>query len=139
MKNVRYYFITAICLLSSTSLFAQLEIKTDVKTDAITGTQTIQANVKGGSGEYTYAWGIKGAGLVPENSSSSTLMVLAPVEKSQYSIFVRDVKTGSIAYSTADVDAVAEKIADIVQMPGVGNGSRYRGNFTLPAKFTNPK
>lgn len=68
-------------------------------------------------------------------------MVLAPIGKSQYSIFVKDVKTGSIAYSTADAVAVAEKVDNIVRMPGMGdgNGSMYRYRPSLPSKFTNPR
>ncbi len=133
------FLMMATCLLSCTSLFAQLKVKTNVITDATTGNQTIQASVEGGSGDYTFAWGVNGAGIVPQNSSSPILQVLPPVEKSQYSIFVRDVKTGSIAYSTADVDAAAEKVADIVPMPGMGNGSKYRYNFSLPSNFTDPR
>ena len=141
MKSVKIFSMMAVCLLSYTSLRAQLKVKTNVTTDAVTGTQTIQAYAEGGSGDYTYAWGINGSGVVPQNNSSSTILVLAPVEKSQYSIFVRDVKTGTIAYSTADVNAVAEKIADIVSMPGMGNGNgnRYRYNPTIPLRFTNPR
>jgi hypothetical protein len=105
-------------LISSTTLFAQVKVTTQISSDASTGKQLIQAMVTGGSGQYSYAWGLSTPGVVPPNTASEFL--LAPAQEAEYIVFVRDKQTGVSAYTTVVVKTLAVNEKHMLRMPGEG-------------------
>lgn len=137
MKQSMRTLLILAGLVNCTAVFAQLKVSTKTGGDATTGKQIIQATVTGGSGQYTYAWGIVTPGLVPENSSVDALLV--PTQDAEYIVFVRDKKTGATAYSSAFVKTEVDKEAHFLRLPGEGNGSKYRYFPTGALQRTSPK
>ncbi|WP_461150599.1 hypothetical protein [Spirosoma pulveris] len=109
-------FLILVGLASSTTLLAQVKITTEITGDATTGNQLIQAKATGGSGKYSYAWGLTTPGAVPPNSASEVLLV--PSQEAEYIVFVRDRETGASAYSTVVVKALTMKEKHLIRMPG---------------------
>ncbi|MBO0929637.1 hypothetical protein [Fibrella aquatilis] len=108
--------LVLVGLISSTTLLAQVKVTTEVTGDAATGKQLIQANVTGGSGQYSYAWGLTTPGAVPPNNASEVLLV--PAQGAEYIVFVRDKETGASAYSTVVVKTLTVKEKHSIRMPG---------------------
>lgn len=136
MKQSMRTLAVLVSLASSTNLFAQLKVTTQIGGDATTGKQLIQATVKGGSGNYSYAWGLTTPGVVPENSASEVLLV--PAQAAEYIIFVRDRKTGDTAYSTVVVEAFVTEEKHLIRMPGQDYKMKlgYSATGALPANST---
>lgn len=120
-------------LVSSTTLLAQVKVTTEVNGDAATGKQLIQAKATGGSGKYSYAWGLTTPGAVPSNNASEVLLV--PAQEAEYIVFVRDKETGASAYSTVVVKTLAVNETHLIRMPGVDYKVNYGYSATgaLPA------
>jgi hypothetical protein len=120
-------------LISSTTLLAQIKVTTEVSGDAATGKQLIQAKATGGSGKYSYAWGLTAPGAVPPNNASEVLLV--PAQEAEYIVFVRDKETGASAYSTIIVETLAVNEKHLIRMPGEGNKLklRYSATGAMPA------
>ncbi|GAB3764769.1 hypothetical protein GCM10028817_46050 [Spirosoma pomorum] len=125
-----------VSLVSSTTLFAQVKVTTEVGGDASSGKQLIQAKAIGGSGNYSYAWGRTTPGAVPPNNASEVLLV--PAQDAEYIVFVRDKETGVSAYSTVVVKAPIVSEQHLLRMPGEGNKLklRYSATGALPASPT---
>lgn len=120
-------------LISSTTLLAQVKVITEVSGDAATGKQLIQAKATGGSGKYSYAWGLTTPGAVPPNSASEVLLV--PAQEAEYIVFVRDNETGASAYSTVVVKTLAVNEKHLIRMPNEGKlRLRYSATGALPSK-----
>ncbi|SFD88252.1 hypothetical protein SAMN05216167_10857 [Spirosoma endophyticum] len=120
-------------LVSSTTLLAQVKVTTEVSGDAATGKQLIQAKATGGSGKYSYAWGLTTPGAVPSNNASEVLLV--PSQEAEYIVFVRDKETGASAYSTVVVKTLAVNEKHLIRMPGEDYKMklRYSATGALPA------
>ncbi|WP_155296325.1 hypothetical protein [Spirosoma rigui] len=133
MKNTIRTLLILGGLSSSTTLLAQVNVTTEVSGDASTGKQLIQAKVTGGSGQYSYAWGLTTPGAVPPNSASDVLLV--PTQEAEYIVFVRDKQTGASAFSTIVVKTGAVNEKHLIRMPGEGNKLklRYSATGALPA------
>ncbi|ADB41090.1 hypothetical protein Slin_5115 [Spirosoma linguale DSM 74] len=130
--SMRTLFIL-VGLISSTTLLAQIKVTTEVTGDAATGKQLIQAKAIGGSGKYSYAWGLTTPGAVPPNNASEVLLV--PAQEAEYIVFVRDKETGASAYSTIVVKALAVNEKHLIRMPGEGKLMlRYSATGALPAQ-----
>ena len=108
--------LVLVGLISSTTLLAQIKVTTEVSGDAATGKQLIQAKATGGSGKYSYAWGLTTSGAVPPNNASEVLLV--PAQEAEYIVFVRDKETGASAYSTVEVKTLAVNEKHMIRMPG---------------------
>ncbi len=108
--------LVLIGLVSSTTLLAQVKVTTEVVGDATSGKQLIQAKAIGGSGKYSYAWGLTTPGAVPPNNASEVLLV--PAQEAEYIVFVQDKETGASAYSTVVVKALAVNEKHLIRMPG---------------------
>ena len=133
MKYTTRTLLILMGLVSSTTLLAQVKVTTEVSGDAATGKQLIQAKATGGSGKYSYAWGLTTPGAVPPNSASEVLLV--PAQAAEYIVFVRDKETGASAYSTVVVKTLAVNEKHLIRMPGEGNKLklRYSATGALPA------
>jgi hypothetical protein len=120
-------------LISSTTLLAQIKVTTEVCGDAATGKQLIQAKATGGSGKYSYAWGLTTPGAVPPNNASEVLLV--PAQEAEYIVFVSDKETGASAYSTVVVAALAVNEKHLIRMPNEDNKLklRYSATGAMPA------
>ena len=116
MKHPMRTLLVLMSLISSTTLLAQVKVTTEVSGDTGTGKQLIQAKATGGSGQYTYAWGLTTPGAVPPNNASEVLLV--PSQEAEYIVFVRDKETGASAYSTVAVKTLAVKEQHLLRMPG---------------------
>ena len=103
-------------LISSTTLLAQVKVTTQINGEPINGKQLIVATVTGGSGNYSYAWGLNSPGVVPPNNASEVLLV--PAQDAEYIVFVRDKQTGVSAYSTIVVTGAAVNEKHLISMPG---------------------
>lgn len=103
-------------LISSTTLLAQVKVTTEVSGDASSGKQLIQVKATGGSGKYSYAWGMTTPGTVPPNNASEVLLV--PAQEAEYIVFVRDKETGASAYSTVVVKQSVVSEQHFLRMPG---------------------
>ncbi len=128
MKPIMRTLAVLVSLASSTNLFAQLQVTTQLGGDATTGKQLLQATVKGGSGNYSYAWGLTTPGVVPENSASEVLLV--PAQEAEYIVFVRDKETGASAYSTVVVKTLAVTEKHLIRMPGEDYKMKLRYSAT---------
>ena len=128
--------LVLVGLASSTTLLAQVKVTTEITGDAVTGKQLIQAKVTGGSGNYSYAWGLTTPGAVPPNNASEVLLV--PAQEAEYIVFVRDKETGGSAYSTVVVKALAMNEKHLIRMPGEDYKMklRYSATEALPASPT---
>jgi hypothetical protein len=132
MKYSMRTFLILVGLASSTTLLAQVKVTTEVSGDAATGKQLIQAKATGGSGQYSYAWGLTTPGAVPANNASEVLLV--PAQGAEYIVFVRDKKTGASAYSTVVVETLAVNEEHLIRMPSEGKlRLRYSATGALPA------
>lgn len=116
MKHSMHTFLVSVGIICSTPLFAQIKITTQITGDATTGNQLIQTTVTGGSGQYSYAWGLNSPGVVPPNSASDVLLV--PAQDAEYIVFVRDKQSGVSAYSTIAVKAPVVNEKHLIRMPG---------------------
>ncbi len=136
MKYTMRTLLVLMGLVSSTALLAQVKVTTEVSGDATTGKQLIQAKAIGGSGRYSYAWGLTTPGSVPPNNASEVLLV--PAQEAEYIVFVRDQQTGATAYSTIVVKTVAVNQKHLIRMPGEDYKMNYRYSATgaLPANPT---
>ena len=125
--------LVLVGLISSTTLLAQVKVTTEVTGDAATGKQLIQAKATGGSGNYSYAWGLTTPGAVPPNNASEVLLV--PAQEAEYIVFVRDKETGASAYSTVVVKTLAVNEKHLIRMPGEDYKMKFRYSATgaLPA------
>lgn len=133
MKHSMRTLLVVMGLISSTTLLAQVRVITEVSGDAVTGKQLIQAKATGGSGKYSYAWGLTTPGAVPPNSASEVLLV--PAQEAEYIVFVRDNETGASAYSTVVVKTLAVNEKHLIRMPGEGGlRLRYSATGALPSK-----
>ncbi len=119
-------------LISSTTLLAQVKVTTEVSGDAASGKQLVQVKATGGSGKYSYAWGLTTPGAVPSNNASEVLLV--PAQEAEYIVFVRDKETGASAYSTVVVKTLAVNETHLIRMPGVDYkmNLRYSATGALP-------
>lgn len=119
-------------LISSTTLLAQVKVTTEVSGDAATGKQLIQAKATGGSGKYSYAWGLTTPGAVPANNASEVLLV--PAQEAEYIVFIRDKETGASAYSTVAIKASVTDEKHIIRIPGKDYKMRlvYSATGALP-------
>ena len=117
-------------LISSTTLLAQVKVTTEVNGDVATGKQLIQAKAIGGSGKYSYAWGLTTPGVVPSNNASEVLLV--PAQEAEYIVFVRDKETGASAYSTVVVKTLAVKEQHLLRMPG--EDYKLKLHYSAPKK-----
>jgi hypothetical protein len=128
--------LVLVGLISSTTLLAQIKVTTEITGDASTGKQLIQATATGGSGKYSYAWGLTTPGAVPPNNASEVLLV--PAQEAEYIVFVRDKETGASAYSTVVVKALAVNEKHLIRMPGEDYKMklRYSATGALPASPT---
>ncbi|MCC5612654.1 hypothetical protein LC612_39680 [Nostoc sp. CHAB 5834] len=125
-------FLILVGLASSTTLLAQVKVTTEVSGDAATGKQLIQAKATGGSGKYSYAWGLTTPGAVPPNNASEVLLV--PAQEAEYIVFVRDNETGASAYSTVLVKTLAVNEKHLIRMPNEGKlRLGYSATGALPA------
>jgi hypothetical protein len=115
-------------LINSATLLAQVKVTTEVSGDADTGKQLIQAKASGGSGKYSYAWGLTTPGAVPPNNASEVLLV--PAQEAEYIVFVRDRETGASTYSTVVVKTLAVNEKHLIRMPGEGNKLKLRYSAT---------
>ena len=133
MKHSMRTLLVFMSLISSITLFAQIKVTTEISGDATTGKQLIQATVRDGSGNYSYAWGLNSPGVVPPNSASEILLV--PAQDAEYIVFVRDKKTGDIAYSSIVVKAPLVSEKHLIRMPGEDYkmNLRYSATGALPA------
>ena len=127
MKYSMRTLLVLVGLVSSTTLLAQVKVTAEVFGDAASGKQLIQAKAIGGSGKYSYAWGITTPGTVPANNASEVLLVSA--QEAEYIVFVRDKETGTSAYSTVVVKTLTVKEKHLIRMPG----EDYKMNFGYPA------
>jgi hypothetical protein len=116
MKHSMRTLLVLMGLTSSTTLLAQVKVTTEISSDAGTGKQLIQVKATGGSGKYSYAWGLTTPGNVPPNNASEVLLV--PSQEAEYIVFVRDKETGASAYSTVVVKTLAVKEQHLLRMPG---------------------
>lgn len=116
MNHSMRTLLVLLGLISSTTLFAQVKVTTQISSDANTGKQLIQATVTGGSGQYSYAWGLNTPGVVPPNTASEFL--LAPAQEAEYIVFVKDKQTGASAYATVAVKALATNEKHLIGIPG---------------------
>lgn len=133
MKHSMRTLLVLTGLISSTTLLAQVKVITEVSGDAATGKQLIQAKATGGSGKYSYAWGLTTPGAVPPNSASDVLLV--PAQEAEYIVFVRDNETGASAYSTIVVKTLAVNEKHLIRMPNEGKlRLRYSATGALPSK-----
>lgn len=135
MKYSMRTLLILMGLVSSTSLLAQVKVTTEVSGVASTGKQLIQVKATGGSGKYSYAWGLTTPGAVPPNNASEVLLV--PAQEAEYIVFVRDKETGAIAYSTVVVKTVAVNEKHLIRMPGEDYKMifRYSATGVLPASL----
>ncbi|GAB3557515.1 hypothetical protein GCM10027577_46740 [Spirosoma fluminis] len=124
MKYSMRALLVIVGLISSTTLFAQVKVTTEISGDATTGKQLIQATVTGGSGHYSYAWGLNTPGAVPSNNASEILLV--PAQDAEYIVFVRDKQTGASAYSTIAVKAPVVSEKHLIRMPGEDYKTKFR-------------
>ncbi|AUD05961.1 hypothetical protein CWM47_31415 [Spirosoma pollinicola] len=133
MKHSMRTLLVLMGLISSTTLLAQVKVTTEVSGDAATGKQLIQAKAIGGSGKYSYAWGLTTPGAVPPNNASEVLLV--PTQEAEYIVFVRDKETGASAYSTVVVKTLAVNEKHLIRMPGEDYkmNLRYSATGALPA------
>ncbi len=133
MKYTMRTLLVLMGLVSSTTLLAQVKVTTEVSGDAATGKQLIQAKAIGGSGKYSYAWGLTTPGAVPPNNASEVLLV--PAQEAEYIVFVRDKETGASAYSTVVVKTLAVTEKHLIRMPGVDYKMKlgYSATGALPA------
>ena len=133
MKYSMRTLLVLMGLISSTTLLAQIRVTTEVSGDAATGKQLIQAKATGGSGKYSYAWGLTTSGAVPPNNASEVLLV--PAQEAEYIVFVRDKETGAITYSTVEVKTLAANEKHLIRMPGVDYKMKlgYSATGALPA------
>ncbi|NEU70063.1 hypothetical protein GK091_24515 [Spirosoma agri] len=134
MKYSMRTLLMLMGLISSTTLLAQVKVTTEVSGDAATGKQLIQAKATGGSGKYSYAWGLTTPGAVPPNDASEVLLV--PAQEAEYIVFVRDKETGASAYSTVVVKTLTGNEKHLIRMPGEDYKMNYRYSAigALPAK-----
>lgn len=116
MKYSMRTLLILMGLLSSTTLLAQVKVTTEVSGDAASGRQLIQVKATGGSGKYSYAWGMTTPGAVPPNNASEVLLV--PAQEAEYIVFVRDNQTGASAYSTVVVKKPVVNEQHFLRMPG---------------------
>ena len=128
MKYTMRTLLVLMGLVSSTTLLAQVKVITEVSGDAATGKQLIQAKVIGGSGKYSYAWGLNTPGAVPPNNASEALLV--PSQEAEYIVFVRDKETGVSAYSMVVVKALAVNEKYLIRMPGEDYKMKFRYSAT---------
>ncbi|WP_420148603.1 hypothetical protein [Spirosoma sp.] len=137
MKHSMHTLLILVAVACSTTLFAQVKVTTQITGDATTGKQLIQATVSGGSGQYSYAWGLNSPGVVPPNNASEVL--LAPAQDAEYIVFVRDKQTGASAYSTIAVKAPVVNEKHLIRMPGEDYKMKYHyiGTGALPAQRRN--
>ncbi|MVM29927.1 hypothetical protein GO755_07780 [Spirosoma sp. HMF4905] len=112
----------------STTLFAQVKVTTQINGDATTGKQLIQATATGGSGNYSYAWGLNTPGVVPPNNASEVLLV--PAQDAEYIVFVRDKQTGVSAYSTILVKAPVVNEKHLLKIPGEDYKMKFQYSAT---------
>ena len=133
MKHSMRTLLVLMSLISSTTLLAQVKVTTEVSGDAASGKQLIQAKATGGSGKYSYAWGLTTPGAVPSNNASEVLLV--PAQEAEYIVFVRDKETGTSAYSTVVVKTLAVNETHLIRMPGVDYKMKlgYSATGALPA------
>jgi hypothetical protein len=137
MKQAMRVLLVLLSLISSTTLFAQVKVVTKASGDPTTGKQLLQATATGGSGKYSYAWGLTTPGAVPPNNASEVLLV--PAQEAEYIVFVRDKETGASAYSTIVVKELAVKEKHLIRMPGEDYKTpfRYMATGALPAQGKN--
>lgn len=134
MKHPMLTLLIAMGCISSTTLLAQIKVTTEVSNDASTGKQLIQAKAIGGSGKYSYAWGLTMPGSVPPNNASEVLLV--PAQETEYIVFVRDKETGASAYSTVVVKAPVVSEQHLLRMPGEDYKVNLRYSGTVPVSPT---
>lgn len=128
MKYSMRTLLVLVGLISSTTLLAQIKVTTETTGDATTGKQLIQAKVTGGSGKYSYAWGLTTPGAVPPNNASEVLLV--PAQEAEYIVFVKDKETGDSAYSTVVVKKPVVSEQHFLRMPGVDYKVNYHYSGT---------
>jgi len=134
MKHSMLTLLIVMGCVSSTTLLAQVKVTTEVSSDASSGKQLIQAKATGGSGKYTYAWGLTTPGSVPPNSASEVLLV--PNQEAEYIVFVRDNETGASAYSTVAVKAPIVGEQHLLRMPGEDYKVNLRYSGAVPVSPT---
>ena len=115
MKYSMRTLLVLMGLINSTTLLAQVKVTTEVSGDAGTGKQLIQVKATGGSGKYSYAWGLTTPGAVPPNNASEFLLV--PAQEAEYIVFVRDKETGDSAFSTVVVKKLAVSEQHLIELP----------------------
>lgn len=137
MKHSIHTLLVLAGVVCSTALFAQVKVTTQINGEPTTGKQLIQATVTGGSGNYSYAWGLNTPGVVPPNNASEVLLV--PAQDAEYIVFVRDKQTGASAYSTIVVKAPVVNEKHLIRMPGVDYKMtfRYMATGALPDQRRN--
>lgn len=116
MKHSMRTLLVLVGLISSTTLLAQVKVTIEVSGDASSGKQLMQVKATGGSGKYSYAWGLTTPGSVPPNNASEVLLV--PAQEAEYIVFVRDKETGASAYSTVVVKKPVVNEQHFLRMPG---------------------
>jgi hypothetical protein len=136
MKHAMHILLTLVGLMSSTTLLAQVKVTTEIISDASADKQLIQAKATGGSGKYSFAWGLTIPGAVPPNNASEVLLV--PAQEAEYIVFVRDKETGASAYSTVIVKAPIMSEEHLLRMPGKDYkmNLRYSAIGALPVSPT---
>lgn len=132
MKYAMRTLLVLAGIMSSTTLFAQVQVTTEIVSNASVGKQLIQAKATGGSGKYSYAWGLTTPGTVPSNNASEVLLV--PAQEAEYIVFVRDQETGASAYSTVVVKALAPAEKHVIGIPG----KDYKVKFGYSATGVSP-
>ncbi|PRY47073.1 hypothetical protein CLV58_101137 [Spirosoma oryzae] len=122
-----------ISLFASIQSYAQLRATIKTTSTELPNQQTLEAVVTGGSGDYIYSWGMaNGKGSVAENSSASSIQVTY-YSDAEYVLFVRDRKTGLLAYGSVPVKAPQQETRHLIQLPSERNGKdRYLLKGALP-------